>query len=624
VQKLEIVPEVAVYEFVESPTTLEPEDVTQDQLAVTGPEKLHASDCQDFNPTPVGELRSLRDTEEHQYEPPQVFEAKSDNGELQVEENQSEPPRIHDATPEHAGLQVLENLQSCRQVQSQVDESHTIKESPSVLSTCETHEEIKPQVKSILSSVTFTDSPSFSEWTPCEETDEHHMKLDNVEFRGCEQTGLQLKSSCDFTNVKFISCKFNRTTFLDVMLSNVTFSHVDFTDSAFCCLVLCNVTLVKLCFKNDLWRAMHLENALVGKCYFQLRQGTTREYILRAAAVSSKTIQCAIRNAKPLNKLRQELGHDGAWNRDIHRYFVPSSRGILTRLAERGGIMDRIMGHCFPGISVHIYEYPCGSKILGESAMPAKLYSKRDRTRTTYFGSLQHGLSARAEPSKYIPPRGVGNCTGLLLVNKGLSKLALKHLYSRVFHLQCSAEGAREFLVAHAQQMKMVKVLVLYYHWEDDKVGLTTDINAWRRLLNTIRHNLSFFPKIGLFVGRSFWKRNNTNESAKSLLGDHSYINCPIGDFSKFAAPDDRWISKDDQSTHRTDGTVLRIHVDDASNKLKIECVKRLVVEIEKQRVGRPLFVQSPKGAEITYRCADQFREKLIIGSGGCVSEAWF
>ena len=239
--------------------------------------------------------------------------------------------------------------------------------------------------------------------------------------------------------------------------------------------------------------------------------------------------------------------------------------------------------------------------------MSTNLYLKRNGTKTTYFGSLKYGLSAIVEPSKSIPPRGVGNCTGLLLVNKRVSQLALKHLYSRIFHLQCSAEGAREFLLAHTQQMKMAKGVVLYYHWADDKVGLVTDINAWRYLLATIRHRLSFIPNIDLYLGRSFWKRNSPDKSAKSMLGDPSNVNCPIGDAHKFAAPDDRWRYKDNESTHRTDGTVLQIHIDNANNQIKIEFMKKLLAEIEKQRVGRPLFVRSPSGEEITYRCAGQF-----------------
>lgn len=273
VQSPEPIAKVAAHEsrlVTPQPEDIGNEGVTQNRLHVVVPEASHEGETQELSPAPEGELRSLQDTEEHQYD----------------------PPRTHDVAPEEVELQVLEHPQSCTQVPSQVDESQTTKESPSIVPTCTTHEEtIEPLVKSILSSVTFTDSASFSAWTPCETANEHRMSLSNVVFRACEQTGLQLKSSCDFTNVKFIGCKFNRTTFLDVKLSNVTFSQVDFTDSAFCCLVLCNVTLTRMSFRNDLWRAPHLENALVGKRSFKLRSGTTADFCLRVAAVSSKTIQ---------------------------------------------------------------------------------------------------------------------------------------------------------------------------------------------------------------------------------------------------------------------------------------------------------------------------------------------
>jgi hypothetical protein len=130
-----------------------------------------------------------------------------------------------------------------------------------------------------------------------------------------------------------------------------------------------------------------------------------------------------------------------------------------------------------------------------------KLYYRRDRTRTAYFGSLQDESPVSDKPSEHMPHRGVGDCTGLLLVNKIFSKLALTRLYNRELHLQCSAEGAREFILAHAQKMKLVRQLVLYYHWADDQLGLATDINAWRFLLCTVRHQFSFIPNVRLHIG---------------------------------------------------------------------------------------------------------------------------
>lgn len=588
VQRPESIAKVAVHESAEElPATPGPEDigsenVTQERLDVVIPEASHDGEAQELSPAPEGELRSLQDTEEHQYEPPQD----------------------HDLAPEQVELQMLGNLQSCSQVQSQVDESQTTKESPSVVSTCKTcEEEIKPQVKSILSSVTFINSPSFSAWTPCETADEHRMSLSNVEFRACEQTGLQLKSSCDFTNVKFIGCKFNRTTFLDVKLSGVTFNQVNFTDSAFCCLVLCNVTLTKTRFKNDIWRATHLGNALVDRRSFKLRRGTTRDYLLRLPLASSRTRQSVINNSRPLNNLNQILGHDGFWDRDIYRCFTSSGSGILTRLALHKDIMDRILQYCFPGSSVHIYEYPQGFKIPEETRALNMVYTTRSDVQTSYFGSQQLGLAVvpvTARPSKNIPQRGIGNCAGLFLVNKKISDLASNHLYSRTYHLQCSAEGAREFLLEHPQKIKFAKQLVLYYHWSDDQLGLATDIHAWRRLLGTIRHQFSFIKHIRVHVGQSFWKRNNLAMGAGRMLESCSDTDRPFVDVDKFAAPAHRWTYDGDMPAPWT-GTNLQIHIEGASTQRQINFVKEILAEIEKQRVGRPLFILSPKGTEITY-----------------------
>lgn len=383
-QRSKAVPKTTVHETVESPAAPRLEnigknDVTQDRLDVKEPGASNHSERQEIKPTSVSELRSPQDTAEHQFE----------------------PPRTLDAAPKIVQTKLLEELQGCDQAQSQADEPRLTKEPPSIVPTCDAHEKvIEPQVNSIFPSVTFTDSPSFSTWMPYEKADEHRMSLSNVKFRGFEQCDLQLKSSCEIVNVTFVDCKFNRMAFMDVKLSNVVFKHVDFTDSAHCCLVLRNVTLTCLHFQNDLWRATHSENALVGNPSFIMRKGATADCYLRAPAVSSKTIQLALKDAKSLDKLNQELGHSGAWKHDIHRRLVPSKRSILTRLVGCPDIIDRVMGYCFPGSNIYVYEYPYGFKIPERSTMSTKLYTKRNGTKTTYFGSIKYSSSAIVEPSK--------------------------------------------------------------------------------------------------------------------------------------------------------------------------------------------------------------------------------
>lgn len=466
---------------------------------------------------------------------------------------------------------------------------------------------VESLIADILSAAKFTDSLSISAWVPSETPGAGGSQLSNVTFRGCKQSGLRLMPECEFVNVKFINCKFKCTTFLDVTLENVTFSHVDFTDATFYCLVLRNVTLSQVRFKNDVWRNLSLENALIGKHGFVLQRGTIRNYGLQPFAASSKTRQDAIIGTLSLEDLKREVGHDGDWDRDIHIRFGPYSGGILTRLAMHRCTIDRIMQCCFPGSSVHIYEYPRRSKIPDELTMKQKLFWRRDGTMTTYFGSLQCGLSIG---SKNIPRRGVGNCVALLLVNKKFSDLAMKHLYSRILHLQCSAEGARAFLLAHVQQMKLVKQLVLHYHWPDDELGLVTDKNAWRYMLGTVRHQFSFIPNVQLHIGQSFWKHNDIDIGVSRVLGLSPNVNRPLFDAHKFAAPEDRWKIEGDESTHRTDGMILEIYIEGSSSQTRANFVKQMLVEIEKERVGRPLFVQSPKGKEITYTCAKKSPKK--------------
>jgi uncharacterized protein YjbI with pentapeptide repeats len=506
----------------------------------------------------------------------------------------------------------LPEHEDCSQIQMHIDDSRLAKEPHSAGPACTADEgKAKSQVDGLLSTVTFTESPTFATWAPCDTSVDQDVRLSNVLFQGCEQSGLTLGPSCELKNVTFVDCKFDRTTFQQVKLSDVTFSHVNFEDTAFYQLCLQKVRLSKLQFTSDVWRFTWLEHALIGEDSFIKHLRTTRSYGLRSTAASSKTKRLAFKAASSLDDLKHTFCR--ALKRDIHLSQSAPSGDILTRLAGHQDIIDQIMKYCFPGSSAHVYEYPYGSKKPAVSAKSKKLYGVLVRwedmefySSPMLFGSLQPNTPVRTKPpGGDLPQRGVGNCTGLLTVNKAFSALALKHLYGRALHLQCRPEVAKAFLTVHAPRLKATKQLVLYYHWSEDKLIFTTDLDAWRHLLGTIRHEFSFIPNIRLHIGRSFWFFNTWSLGAQCILDDIKC--CPLSEAHKFAAPADRRRVKGDKSTHRADGAVLQIHIEGTTTPERIEFVKQLIDEIEKRRVGRPLFVRSPEGKEIIYRCADQF-----------------
>ena len=546
------------------------------------------------------------------------FSARLEDAELsktaqqEERERQCEPHRELGAVKEKGTQTSVQHAPpSCSQCHASIDTKQATNELQ-LAKTASTADVSRhdSQFANILSAAKFTESLSVSAWIPSDTPGAGGTQLSNVTFRGCKGSGLKVMPECKVVNVKFIDCKFKSTTFLDVTLENVTFSHVDFTDATFYYLVLRNVTLSKVCFNNDVWRNLSLENALIGKHSFMLQPSTIRDYGLQPSAASSRTKQDAFIGGSSLEDLKREVGHDEDWDRDIHIRFGSDSEGILTRLAIYRDIVDRVMRLCFPGSSLYIYEYPHRSNIPDESKMSQKLFCRRiGNTLTTYFGSLQYGLSVG---SKTIPRRGVGNCVSLLSVNKKFSELASEHLYGRSLHLQCSADGAIAFLLTHEEPMKLVKQLVLHYHWSDDQLGLVTDKSGWRYLLGKVRHRFSFIANIRLHIGQSFWKHNDIDRGLGYVLGTYASLDRPLFDAHKFAAPDDRWETEDDESTHRTDGMILEVYIEDSSSQVRTEFVKKMLVEIEKQRVGRPLFVQSDEGKEITYKCAKKADDEAL------------
>jgi hypothetical protein len=511
---------------------------------------------------------------------------------------------------------VAASKENSHQLEGDGDKSRASEQPSCAGSDGNAHEsEADSPFKDVLSKVTFTESPSFAAWVPCDTSDIEHIKLSNVSFRDCEQSGLTLMSTCELENVAFINCKFDRATFLDVKLSNVTFSHVTFADTTFYRLWLKNATIINVDFRKDVWRASLLKNALIGKDCFARNSDTIRQYGVRGSSRSSKSIRRCLDSPLSLDDLQNKVGRDTVWDRDIRLLESRDPKGqLLTLLAKHPTIISRIMSDCFPGTSVHIHEYPKGVKIPGESPTSKKLYSAKFSTgsrmssnRTTYFGTLQAETPVRIHPPTNAHQRGVGNCTGLLLIDKKFSALALKHLYGRSLLLKCSAEGAREFLIAHKDNMKLVKQLVLHFCWPEDGSYFAPNMHGWRYLLGTIRHQFSFIPNIHLRIGPAFWKRNDWPLGVDHVLADVE--NCPLADAHKFAAPADRWRFKDDQSTHRTDGTLLFIRVEGARSPEERKFIDELVDEIKERRTDRPLFVRSPEGKEITYRCADQLWE---------------
>lgn len=596
-------------------------------------EAAHNEEKRNVDSALASERESPEATNEHQNEPSQTSEATLENvqfhglddlqscsqiqlqvnGEASVEHLQPSAPactadeskaadprhrdilsQISEVTSEKVQVQGLDKSRSCSQLQPEFDSPHTAEESHSTVLTCteDVRKATDPPMGVLLSTVNFTDSPGFAAWMPCEEPDEQHMSLSNITFRGCKQSGLELKSSCDFTNVTFVDCKFDHTIFLDVTLSDVTFAHVDFTHATFYRLVLRNVTITKLHFENDLWISIQLENALVSKHSFTLQRGSRRDCGLWTPAVSSKTKLSHDRDVPSPDSIKQEVCHDGSWKRDIRLRFAAPTGDILTRLAKHEEIIDRIMKYCFPGSSVHIHEYPGGITIprsheLAKGHDPRARVPPRHRGQqyqyqvvdancvdhrtmkhlTTYFGSMSSHTGKVSDVPANLPRRGTGGCTGLLRVNRAISKQGLNYLYGRTLHLQCNPVGAKEFLITHRDQMKLVKQLVLYFHWDYDHVVIrseTEEKHPWRHLHNAIRHELSYIPAIRLHVGQYFWKRFRWTGGATDNITASE--DSPFSSLTKIAAPEDRWRYADQPSTHRTDGRRYSLKTRKAKN----------------------------------------------------------
>ncbi|WP_210242154.1 hypothetical protein, partial [Brucella melitensis] len=131
--------------------------------------------------------------------------------------------------------------------------------------------------------------------------------------------------------------------------------------------------------------------------------------------------------------LKQELCCSEGWKRDIYLREPVSKVDILTRLGEHKAIIDCIMQYCFPGHSVHIYEYPDGIRIPGRDDLatghdPAEdkrrphrgqqfVYSVVDTNSslkkqsgkhlTTYFGSMAQETPKVSEVPTNLPARGM-------------------------------------------------------------------------------------------------------------------------------------------------------------------------------------------------------------------------
>jgi hypothetical protein len=290
--------------------------------------------------------------------------------------------------------------------------------------------------------------------------------------------------------------------------------------------------------------------------------------------------------------------------------------GLVSLLTGNKEICDRIMSLLFPGDSITICEYPECQEFEWRHVDQIR-YSLTDdesinNTRWTACFAMQNPEApdlARIVTKKRFCDSSPPFCNfspHILGTSKILYSLGSLYLYRRNFRFQCSAKRAKKFLLEKAVHARSITQINLFYHFEGEPLVIETGNKEWHDMLSTMRHDLSFIPKIHVHVGHGFWSKTNWRWGPKGVINDSvfrddgRYLPLVMYDVARFAAPAERWKDHKDPATLCTAGTLVRVSIEGekmtgeetwkVNEKIRrVEFVEQLNDEVLRQGLARPL-----------------------------------
>jgi hypothetical protein len=312
----------------------------------------------------------------------------------------------------------------------------------------------------------------------------------------------------------------------------------------------------------------------------------------------------------------QELGVGSTEKNDketahLSERLDASIRDFLTPLMEHKDVIDRIMRLLIPN-STNICEYATGDTIgLPHLHEQLKYWvsDKKLKAETTYFSTqnpealdLARIVTLRSEDNRGFAEYSLS----IMRVNKAFHKLGLKYMWGRNFRFQCSARGAKDFLLKNALLARSITQVDMFYHFEGEAGVIETKDHDWHDMLSTMRHDLSFIPKIHVHVGHGFWSKTNWRWGPNGVINDSvfrddgRYLPLVMYDVARFAVPAERWKDHKDPATLCTAGTLVRVSIEDekmtgeetwkVNEKIRrVEFVEQLNDEVLRQGLARPL-----------------------------------
>jgi hypothetical protein len=279
----------------------------------------------------------------------------------------------------------------------------------------------------------------------------------------------------------------------------------------------------------------------------------------------------------------------------------PRKLDLLSLLTGSKEICDRIMSLLFPGDTANISEYPQGMKISRRHKHQVEysvtdrnsLNRQRSRHWTTYFATRN---PQALDIARITTDRPSCNFSfKVLLVNEIFEALGLVYLYRRNFRFQCSAQGAKKFLMEHKLHVRSMTQVELFYHFKNEPSVIETDGQAWHDMMIQVRHDFACIPRIHVHVGHGFWAKANWIKGPAAVIGQRSlrddgqYRPPFLCDIVKIAAPADRWKDHDDPGTHCTEGTDVQISIEGTMSEEEVEFVEQLNEEVLRRGRTRPL-----------------------------------
>lgn len=331
---------------------------------------------------------------------------------------------------------------------------------------------------------------------PADEHDDGNTFL-NVHYYSDSAASTPTFIDCQLENVHFIQCNFRDTEFCNLKLINVAFLYID----------LDNVTMSDLSLEGHLWKTTGVRNAYLLGPATSCASDPTKTVLDPSSPISTRhpgenTVVETLRLSTPSSRAARALRKfEDSFQLSLQVSSHPQNQ-LVFRLLDHKHIMSQIVEYSISGndylfqryvMKIHFSNTP--RLTVGEHrSRRSRIVTLREQAPP--FFSQNHAIHV------HCPESVRAICIlDLILLGTRIARPSAPddRMHISIDWLQCRVTEL------HNLRPTSNTVLMLYYQFEGGIGSTKTDDEAWHHLMNCIRHDHSYIPKVHLRIDKRFW-----------------------------------------------------------------------------------------------------------------------